>query len=141
MTDMYDSQYERFNTELRIRVLQIVILVTFLLLVTGLVFFQIVKSDEYVSLASQNRLRILRVLPPRGNITDAYGAPLAVNVRTFNVNGYPIDMQKEGNLKKISALLQRNGIPMDEVKLEELIQKQYSALLEHTYKNLSMCAL
>ena len=46
MTDMYDSQYERFNTELRIRVLQIVILVTFLLLVTGLVFFQIVKSDE-----------------------------------------------------------------------------------------------
>ena len=127
MTDMYDSQYERFNTELRIRVLQIVILVTFLLLVTGLVFFQIVKSDEYVSLASQNRLRILRVLPPRGNITDAYGAPLAVNVRTFNVNGYPIDMQKEGNLKKISALLQRNGIPMDEVKLEELIQKQYSA--------------
>ena len=124
---MYDSQYDRFNTELRIRVLQGLILLTFALLVLGLVFFQIIKSDEYVNLASQNRLRILRVLPPRGNITDAYGAPLAVNVRTFNVNGYPIDLQKDDNIKKVSALMIRNGIPIDEAKLKEIIQKQYSA--------------
>ena len=109
---MYDSQYDRFNTELRIRVLQGLVLLTFALLVLGLVFFQIIKSDEYVSLASQNRLRILRVLPPRGNITDANGAPLAVNVRTFNVNGYPIDLQKDDNIKTIKNKLDQNNVTL-----------------------------
>lgn len=38
-----------------------------MLLVTGLFFFQVVQGDTYVKLASQNRLRILRILPPRGS--------------------------------------------------------------------------
>ncbi len=124
---MSNSQYERYNAEKRIMSLQLLVVCTVSLLITALVFFQIVRSDAYIDLASQNRLRILRIMPPRGNITDAYGAPLAVNVRTFNINGYPIDLQKDKNLKIVSSLLSRNGIPMDEEKLKQLIEKQYSA--------------
>lgn len=124
---MSNAQYERYNAEKRIMSLQFLVLCTVFLLITALVFFQIIRSDEYIGLASQNRLRILRIIPPRGNITDAYGAPLAVNVRTFNINGYPIDLQKDKNLKLVANLLSRNGIPMDEEKLKALIEKQYSA--------------
>ena len=104
---MSNSQYERYNAEKRIMSLQLLVVCTVSLLITALVFFQIVRSDAYIDLASQNRLRILRIMPPRGNITDAYGAPLAVNVRTFNINGYPIDLQKDKNLKIVSSLLSR----------------------------------
>ena len=124
---MSELQYNRFNMEFRIRFLQSVVIVTLCVLVCGLVFFQILKGSEYINLASQNRLRIIRGVPPRGMITDAYGAPLALNVRTFNINAYPVDLQKDENLQLVSTVLQRNGIPMDVEKLKELVEKQYSA--------------
>ena len=66
---MSNSQYERYNAEKRIMSLQLLVVCTVSLLITALVFFQIVRSDAYIDLASQNRLRILRKMPPRGNIT------------------------------------------------------------------------
>ena len=124
---MVSSQYSKFDIMRRMRFLQAAVFVSFMLLVAGLFFFQVVQGDTYVKLASQNRLRILRILPPRGSIVDINGAPLAVNVRTFNINGYPIDLQKEENIKSVTALLVRNGIPMTEDKFRETVAKQYSA--------------
>ena len=124
---MVSSQYSKFDIMRRMRFLQTVVFVSFMLLAAGLFFFQVVQGDTYVKLASQNRLRILRILPPRGSIVDINGAPLAVNVRTFNINGYPIDLQREDNVKSVTALLVRNGIPMTEEKFRELVAKQYSA--------------
>ncbi|MDO5115928.1 MAG: penicillin-binding protein 2 [Synergistaceae bacterium] len=124
---MANPQYSNFDIMRRARVLQMTLLASFLLLIAGLFFFQIAQGDTYVRLASRNRLRILRMTPPRGSIVDINGAPLAVNVRTFNINGYPVDLQREENIKSVTALLQRNGIPMDEEKFRELVAKQYSA--------------
>ncbi len=103
------------------------VLFTVAILLMSLFFFQIIKANEYVRLASQNRLRIIRMSPPRGTITDSKGAPLAVNVRTFSVNGYPIDLQRECSIKLVSSVLMRNGIPINEEELKKLIEKQYSA--------------
>ncbi len=117
----------RYDTERRIRFLQLAVLATIALLLLGLFFFQVIRANEYVRLASQNRLRILRMAPPRGTVTDSKGAPLAVNVRTFSVNGYPVDLQRNGNIKMVSSMLMRNGIPISEEDLRKLIEKQYSA--------------
>lgn len=117
----------RYDTERRIRFLQLAVLATIALLLLGLFFFQVIRANEYVRLASQNRLRILRIAPPRGTVTDSKGAPLAVNVRTFSVNGYPVDLQRNGNIKLVSSMLMRNGIPISEEDLKKLIEKQYSA--------------
>lgn len=121
------KQHDRMEAERRLTLLQLLIFLTFGLLITALVFFQIVAVDEYVGLASRNRLRIIRIMPPRGIISDRNGAPLAVNVRTFNINGYPIDLQQSANVEKICALLRRNGIPMEGEELKALVAKQYSA--------------
>ena len=124
---MSKKKYSIFEMERRIQFLQKVLIVTFCLLLCGLVFFQILKRNEYINLASRNRLRIFRMPAPRGIITDINGAPLAVNVRTFNINVYPVDIKDEESKVRISNILQRNGIPMTVEKLQELIQKQYSA--------------
>lgn len=124
---MADQKYSKFDTMRRISFLQGVIALSFLLLAAGLFYFQVANGDTYVKLASQNRLRILRMLPPRGSITDINGAPLAVNVRTFNINGYPVDLQKEENVRKVTELLNRRGIPMTEEKFRETVSNQYSA--------------
>lgn len=124
---MTEPQYSKFDVMYRLRFLQAAVMVSFLLLATGLFFFQIIQGDTYIKLASQNRLRILRVVPPRGSIVDINGAPLAVNVRTFNICGYPVDLQREENVKSVTALLVRSGIPMTEEKFKNLVARQYSA--------------
>ena len=121
------NRQARFDIDRRIRFLQFMVLFTIAMLIMSLFFFQIIKANEYVRLASQNRLRIIRMSPPRGTITDSKGAPLAVNVRTFSVNGYPVDLQREGNIKLVSSILMRNGIPINEEELKILIEMQYSA--------------
>jgi penicillin-binding protein 2 len=118
------SRQARFDIDRRIRFLQFMVLFTVAVLLMSLFFFQVIKANEYVRLASQNRLRIIRMSPPRGTITDSKGAPLAVNVRTFSVNGYPVDLQREGNIKLVSSILMRNGIPINEEELKILIEKQ-----------------
>ncbi len=102
------SRQARFDIDRRIRFLQFMVLFTVAILLMSLFFFQIIKANEYVRLASQNRLRIIRMSPPRGTITDSR-APLAVNVRTFSVNGYPIDLQREGSIKLVSSVLMKMG--------------------------------
>lgn len=121
------KQYDRLDAERRLTVIQALIVITFILLISGLVFFQLVMGDDYVRLASRNRLRIVKIMPPRGVISDRNGAPLAINVRTFNINSYPVDLMKEANSAKIINLLNRYGIPMDGERLKTIAEKQYSA--------------
>lgn len=121
------KQFERIDADRRLNFLHGTVTVTFVLLTAALVFFQIIMGDSYVRLASQNRLRILRLIPPRGIISDINGAPLAANVRTFNLSAYPIDLQKDENRKTITQLLNRYGIPMDGATLDAAVEKQYSA--------------
>lgn len=121
------KQYDRADAERRLHFINALLIITFALLISGLAFFQLVMGEDYIRLASRNRLRIMKIMPPRGVITDRNGAPLAVNVRTFNVNGYPVDIMKEANAERVVSLLRRNGIPMDREQLKTIIAKQYSA--------------
>ncbi len=90
----------------------------------GLYFFQVIQGDKYVKLAYNNRLRLIRLSPPRGGIYDRNGVPLAVNETTFCIMGYPLDLDKQGMLPHVSELLSRHGIPMSVEDLEQTIKKQ-----------------
>ena len=48
-------------------------------------YFQIVRSDHYWRLAEDNRLRVVRLDPPRGLIYDRSGRPLVENAPTFRL--------------------------------------------------------
>lgn len=124
---MSNLQYNRLSLERRFNVLRLVFSATFIVLILSLVFFQIIRSEDYIRLASQNRLRILRIMPPRGIITDSEGAPIAVNVRTFSISGYPVDLRDPKKVKKIINILHEGGIPITEEEIAEKLQKQYSA--------------
>ena len=65
--------------------------------------------------------------PPRGLIYDAQGLPLAKNVRTFDIQGYPLDLYKEGALKRVGELFRKHGIPADPEELLRRVKRQYWA--------------
>ena len=116
--------FDHFDIDQRLLYLRNIFIFSLSFLVVGLAYFQLVKADEYVDLASSNRLRMIRLLPPRGNIYDAGGVPLAVNVRTFDVKGYPMDLRTPEDFEKVSALFVRHGIPMTPESLKESVDKQ-----------------
>lgn len=54
-------------------------------LVARLYYLQIVESDRYTTLAEDNRISLRLIAPPRGQILDRFGVPLAVNEQNFSV--------------------------------------------------------
>ena len=100
------------------------IFLSLLVLLGGLYFFQILHGDKYVRLAYGNRLRLIRVSAPRGEIFDRHGVPLAVNETTFSIMGYPLDLDTERKLERVSRVLTRHGIPMTVEDLEKTIRQQ-----------------
>jgi penicillin-binding protein 2 len=94
------------------------------ILFIGLYFFQVIHADKYVRLAYGNRLRLIRFSPPRGEIYDRNGVPLAVNETTFSIMGYPLDLDKPDMLPHLSKLLSNHGIPMSVEDLDRTIKKQ-----------------
>jgi penicillin-binding protein 2 len=111
----------------RLKALLYGVLGTLGILFMGLYFFQVIHADKYVRLAYGNRLRLIRFSPPRGEIYDRNGVPLAVNETTFSIMGYPLDLDKPDMLLHLSKLLSNHGIPMSVEDLDKTIKKQRGA--------------
>ncbi len=108
----------------RLKILLYMFFFSLAILFTGLYFFQIVHADRYIRLAYNNRLRLIRFSPPRGEIFDRNGVPMAINETTFSIMGYPPDLDKPGMLQGVSELLGEHGIPMSVEDLEKTIKAQ-----------------
>ena len=108
----------------RLKILLGGIFLSLFVLLGGLYFFQILHGDKYVRLAYGNRLRLIRIAAPRGEIFDRHGVPLAVNETTFSIMGYPLDLDTEEKLERVSRVLTRHGIPMTVEALEKTIRQQ-----------------
>lgn len=111
----------------RLKLWRWVIAATLILLGAGLYYFQILHEDTYVRLASGNRLRLIRFPPIRGEIYDRNGAPVAANVTTFDILGYPLDIEKNDMIDHLAELLSRHGIPVTGEDLTKDVKKQYWA--------------
>jgi penicillin-binding protein 2 len=48
-------------------------------------YLQIVKGEQYKMLADENRISLRLLAPPRGQIIDRFGAPIAVNKQNYRV--------------------------------------------------------
>jgi penicillin-binding protein 2 len=118
---------DHFDVDHRLLYVRNIFVFSMLLLVLGMVYFQLVKADEYVNMASNNRLRVIRLLSPRGSIYDASGVPVAVNVRTFEIKTYPMNLRTDEEFVSTAALFARHGIPMTSADLRENVDKQYIA--------------
>ena len=69
----------------RLKRLIVLIAVGFAVVAGAYWFLQIVRADHYWRLAENNRLRVLRLDPPRGVVYDRNGRPLVENAPTFRL--------------------------------------------------------
>ncbi len=79
------SGREEKISHMRLSVVQYAALAIFLILSYGLWSLQIRKSDEYESMAQQNRVHKVPILAPRGKILDREGRLIVDNYPSFSV--------------------------------------------------------
>lgn len=92
------------NRSCRLPVLQVAITACFLFLLFGLFQTQIIKGGFYRKASEQNRIRLIRIEAPRGNIYDRGGALLATNRPAYNVYAIPEDFDPK-DIPALSRLL------------------------------------
>ena len=108
MTKNYERSTQRSLSDTRLNFWRFCMAGSFALLAIALVLFQVLWADRYVGLALKNRLRLLRLPPARGQIYDRNGLPLALNVMTFDIMGYPLDLRKDEVRQKKGRAREQN---------------------------------
>jgi penicillin-binding protein 2 len=107
------------------KVLAGLVVFMFAALTTRLWFLQVLASEEFSKAANENRLRLVRIDPLRGQIVDRHGNPLVINRSSTIVlvdrsdPGFRQD--KEGVMFRLSNLLK---VPLEDL-LERLSSRKY----------------
>lgn len=99
----------------RLAAISLLIVGAFVVLSVRLWDLQVVQGSYYRSLAEQNRVVRLPILPDRGVIRDANGRLLARNDPGFAVTIIPVDLPKEREAEVAAALSPIIRRPADEI--------------------------
>lgn len=114
------ARLENHEAEKRLRIFFAVVLGCLVIIMGRLWYLQIVRGEEYARLADGNRMRQLRVLPPRGLILDRNETVLVRSKSSFTVSlvpgGFP--SSSEEAMALLSDILQ-----MTREELAEAIAK------------------
>ncbi len=89
LSEMRDTRAEIDRFQGRVVVIQWVVLLSFILLAARLVYLQVIRHDDLMSQAENNRTAILPTVPPRGNILDRNGLVLASNYSAYTLEITP----------------------------------------------------
>jgi penicillin-binding protein 2 len=123
--ELRNHQRELYYFRVRLTVAGSVALFLFLLLLARFMYVQIVQHDHYMTLAEQNRISIVPIVPNRGLILDRNGAVLAHNYTAFTLEITP---SKVGNLEQtindLSALIEIT--PKDRKRFKKLLDESHN---------------
>jgi penicillin-binding protein 2 len=81
------ADLQRFRS--RVEVLKLVVLVCFVLLAARLSYLQIVRHEDLLEQAENNRTAVILKVPPRGTILDRNGVVLASNYSAYTLEILP----------------------------------------------------
>ena len=102
MTELRNTEVDASRFRLRAMVIGVMVFLAFALVVTRLVFLQVVRYEDFAERAESNRTAIIPVVPNRGLILDRNGVVLATNFAAYTLEITP---SKVGNVAEtIDAL-------------------------------------
>jgi penicillin-binding protein 2 len=116
-------ELERFKS--RVFILQIAVLVCFALLVSRLVYLQVVEHDDLLEQAENNRTAVLPTVPPRGIILDRNGIVLANNYSAYTLEITPSKVDDlEATIQALSEIVDIQ--PRDRKRFKRLREESKS---------------
>lgn len=89
LAELRDHQADLDRFRRRVVIAQLVVLVCFLLVVARLSYLQIVRHEDLLEQAENNRTAVIPTVPPRGSILDRNGVELASNYSAYTLEITP----------------------------------------------------
>jgi penicillin-binding protein 2 len=89
LSELRNTEFEIFKFQTRVMVLQGVVLLCFVLLGMRLFYLQVIRHEELLEQAENNRTAILPTVPNRGTILDRNGVILANNYSAYTLEITP----------------------------------------------------
>ncbi|HEY3139381.1 MAG TPA: penicillin-binding protein 2 [Blastocatellia bacterium] len=102
-----------FNLEMRVYLIQYLILAVFIALGIRFYVLQVARHDDYQARAENNRIREIPIPAPRGAIFDRNGNVLVDNTPAFNIIVTPEDITNKE--ETVNALVQNLGVDRNEI--------------------------
>ena len=117
------AEIQRFQT--RVATIQLVVLVCFVLLLSRLFYLQVVRHDDLMEQAEDNRTAVLPTVPPRGTIMDRNGVVLASNYSAYTLEITPAKVPDlEATIDELAALVDIQ--PKDRKRFKRLREESKS---------------
>src|SRR5215510_3670410 len=104
---------DRFNLELRVYLVQYLVLAVFIILGIRFYVLQVTRHEDYQARAENNRIRDIPIPAPRGAILDRQERVLVDNSSAFNVVVTPEDISNKEDT--VNALVQNLNVDRGEV--------------------------
>lgn len=106
LSELRDTRAEIFRFQGRVQVVQWVVLFCFLLLASRLIYLQVVRHDDLLAQAENNRTAILPTVPTRGTILDRNGVVLASNYSAYTLEITPSKVKDlEATINELAELV------------------------------------
>ncbi len=105
--ELRDHQRELYDFRVRLTVAASVVLFLFLLLVARALYLQVLQHEHYHTLAEQNRISIVPIVPNRGLILDRNRTPLAHNYAAFTLEITPSKVPNlEDTMRELGEIME-----------------------------------
>ncbi len=89
MTELRDIEGDLSRFRARVLVISLVVVLCFLLVAARLVYLQVVRHDDLMDRAENNRTAVVPIVPNRGRILDRNGLVLATNYSAYTLEITP----------------------------------------------------
>jgi penicillin-binding protein 2 len=125
LAELRDTQAEIQRFQTRVVTIQLVVLVCFVLLLSRLFYLQVVRHDDLLEQAEDNRTAILPTVPPRGTIMDRNGVVLASNYSAYTLEITPAKVPDlEATIDELATLVDIQ--PKDRKRFKRLREESKS---------------
>ena len=106
LSELRNTEFEIFKFQTRVMVLQGVVLLCFALLGMRLFYLQVIRHEELLEQAENNRTAILPTVPNRGTIIDRNGVVLANNYSAYTLEITPSRVKDlEATIDSLSEII------------------------------------
>lgn len=110
LAELRDNQADLYRFRSRVLVVQVVVLVCFVLVAVRLSYLQIVRHEDLLEQAENNRTAVIPTVPPRGTILDRNGVELASNYSAYTLEITPSKVADlEATIDALGELVEIQG--------------------------------
>ena len=125
-TELKDHQREIYFFRLRLIISLVFVLVLVLTLVVRLVYMQVVRQSYFNTLADNNRIAIVPIVPNRGLIQDRNGITLAQNFSGYTLEISPPKVADlEATINSLATLVDIQ--PRDRKRFKKLLTESHTS--------------